>query len=69
MKLIGSLGRQLCTNRRTDQDAAWNAESGGSREHELHGDSEAAKGRSTFGAVCLIEMHREGFWKLYKTVS
>jgi len=43
----------------TDRDVVCDTESGGSREHVLHGDVEAATGRGTFGSVWPIEKH----WK------
>jgi len=45
----------LSENGRTNQDAVWNAESGGSRKHVLHGGVDASTGRGTFWGVWPIE--------------
>jgi len=56
VKYRDTVWRELCENGWTIWDAVWNVESGGFREHVLHGNVDAPTGRDTWG-VWPIEKH------------
>jgi len=52
---LRTLCHELIKNGRTDRDAIWYAELGGSREHALHGDVDAPTGRGSFGCLAVAD--------------